>query len=58
MKKFVLDYAADVAERIVKNSEMKPEHKVNKLNAVIKVLSLCNLGAITTDEAMRLIAEV
>ena len=57
MKKYVLDYAADVTARIVKNSGMNPEHKINKLNKVVQALNLYKRGLVTTDEAIKLIMD-
>ena len=57
MKKFVLDYAADVMERITGNSLMKEEYKAEKIRNVAQALSLYNQEIITTDEAIKLILE-
>jgi len=57
MKKFVLDYAADVMERTAGNPMMKEEHKAEKFRNVARALSLYNKEIITTDEAIKLILE-
>ena len=57
MKKFVLDYAADVMERIARNTLMKEEHKAAKFRIIAQVLSLYNQEIITTDEAIKAILE-
>ena len=57
MKKFVLDYAADVMERTAGNPLMKEEHKAEKFRNVARALSLYNQEIITTDEAIKLILE-
>lgn len=57
MKKFVLDYAADVMERIAGNTLMKEEHKAAKFRIIAQVLSLYNQEIITTDEAIKAILE-
>lgn len=57
MKKFVLDYAADVMERIAGNTLMKEEYKAAKFRIIAQVLSLYNQEIITTDEAIKAILE-
>ena len=57
MKKFVLDYAADVMERIAGNTLMKEEHKAEKFRNVARALSLYNREIITTDETIKAILE-
>ena len=57
MKKFVLDYAGDVMERIAGNTLMKEEHKAEKFRNVARALSLYNREIITTDETIKAILE-
>lgn len=58
MRKYVTAYAQDKIKSLLENEVIRPEVKPGLEAAITRAVALYELGTITTDEAMLLIAKV